>query len=92
MNFEVSEILETIKMNALENLDVRTVTAGINLFDCTTDSIITTAEKVKEKMLRKASSIVPVAEKIAKRYGVKIVNKRISLTPLSLILAGDYGV
>ena len=92
MNFDVSEILETIKMSALENLDVRTVTAGINLFDCTTGSIDSTAKKIREKILNKASQIVPAAEKIAKKYGVKIVNKRVSLTPLSLVLAGDYGV
>lgn len=92
MNFDVSEILETIKMSALENLDVRTVTAGISLFDCTTDSIEATAKKIREKILKNASQIVPVADKVAKRYGVKIVNKRVSLTPLSLILAGDYGV
>lgn len=92
MNFDVSEILETIKMSALENLDVRTVTAGISLFDCTTDSIEATAKKVREKILKNASRIVPAADKVAKRYGVKIVNKRVSLTPLSLILAGDYGV
>ncbi|MFA5518501.1 MAG: PFL family protein [Spirochaetota bacterium] len=92
MNFDVSEILETIKMSALENLDVRTVTAGINLFDCTTGSINSTAKKIREKILNKASQIVPAAEKVAKKYGVKIVNKRVSLTPLSLVLAGDCGV
>lgn len=92
MNFDVSEILETIKMSALENLDVRTVTAGINLFDCTTGSIDSTAKKIREKILNKASQIVPAAEKVAKRYGIKIVNKRVSLTPLSLVLAGNYGV
>jgi len=85
MKYEVSEILETIKMNAIENLDVRTVTMGISLFDCIDDDIIKTAQNIREKMLRYASNIVPVANKVAHKYGVKIVNKRISLTPLSLV-------
>ncbi len=90
MNFEVAEILETIKMNSLENLDVRTVTMGISLFDCITDSLNKTAENIREKILKNASNIVPVANKVAGRYGVTIVNKRVSLTPLSLIIGGNY--
>ncbi|HNX23241.1 MAG TPA: PFL family protein [Spirochaetota bacterium] len=85
MNYEVSEILETIKMNSLENLDVRTVTLGLSLFDCINESPKQTAENVREKMLKYGSNIVKTADKIGGRYGVKIVNKRISLTPLSLI-------
>lgn len=85
MNFDVFEILETIKMNALENLDVRTVTLGLNLFDCTSGSIAATAQKVREKMLARGSKLVETADRIAGRYGVKIVNKRVSLTPLSLV-------
>ncbi len=90
MKFDVSEILETIKMNSLENLDVRTVTLGLSLFDCSSGSIMDSAEKIREKILRHGSPLVPTADRIASRYGVKIVNKRISLTPLSLILGGDY--
>lgn len=89
MNFEVSEILETIKMNALENLDVRTVTLGLNLFDCTSDTIEKTAEKIREKILTHGSRIVQVADRVAGRYGVKIVNKRVSLTPLSLVFGRE---
>lgn len=85
MNFEVSEILETIKMNSLENLDVRTVTLGLSLFDCISESIDITAENIREKILRHGSRIVEVSDSVAGRYGVKIVNKRISLTPLSVI-------
>jgi len=85
MNFDVFEILETIKMNALENLDVRTVTLGLNLFDCVTGSIETTALKIRDKMLSRGSKLVETADRVAGRYGVKIVNKRVSLTPLSLV-------
>ena len=90
MNFDVNEILETIKMNALENLDVRTVTLGLNLFDCTSDSIETASLKIREKILNRGSRIVEVADRIAGRYDVKIVNKRISLTPLSLVFGKKY--
>lgn len=88
MNFDVFEILETIKMNALENLDVRTVTLGISLFDCITDSVDSTARKIREKMLSRGSGLVETADRVAGRYGVKIVNKRVSLTPLSLVFGG----
>jgi uncharacterized protein (UPF0210 family) len=84
MKYEVSEILETIKMNALENLDVRTVTLGISTLDCSDPDIIKCAKNIREKILKYGANIVPAAEKIARRYGVKIVNKRVSLTPLSL--------
>ena len=86
MNYETSEILEIIKMNSFENLDVRTVTLGISLFDCIDNSSLITAGNIREKMLKYGANIVKVADNVAKRYGVKIVNKRISLTPLSLIL------
>lgn len=89
MNFEVSEILETIKMNSLENLDVRTVTLGLNLFDCISESIETTAKNIREKILKYGSHIVEVSDRVAGRYGVKIVNKRISLTPLSLVFGRE---
>lgn len=85
MIYETSEILETIKMNSLENLDVRTVTLGISLFDCIDISSLTTAKNIREKMLKYGADIVKVTDNVASRYGVKIVNKRISLTPLSLI-------
>lgn len=86
MNYEVSEILETIKMNSLENLDVRTVTLGLSLFDCMDESPRKTAENVRAKMLKYGSRIVGIADRVGGRYGVKIVNKRISLTPLSIVL------
>ena len=92
MKYEVSEILETIKMNALENLDVRTVTLGLSLFDCISDDAIKTAEKVREKMLRYGSDIVRTADRVAGRYGVKIVNKRVSLTPLSLVFGRERSI
>lgn len=92
MKYEASEILETIKMNALENLDVRTVTLGLSLFDCISDDAVKSAEKVREKMLRYGSDIVKIADRVAGRYGVKIVNKRVSLTPLSLVFGRERSI
>ncbi len=92
MNYEVSEILETIKMNSLENLDVRTVTLGLSLFDCIDRPVLKTAGMVREKMLRYGSGIVKTADRIGGRYGVRIVNKRISLTPLSLVFSHARGL
>jgi len=78
MNFDVFEILETIKMNALENLDIRTVTLGLSLFDCVSGSIENTAQRIREKMLYRGSNLVATADRVAGRYGVRIVNKRVS--------------
>ena len=91
MNYEVNEILETIRMSALENLDIRTVTLGLNLLDCVSDSITTMSAGIREKILRRAEGIVPAADRVASRYGIRIVNKRISLTPLSLVIARRCG-
>jgi uncharacterized protein (UPF0210 family) len=92
MTYETSEILETIKMNSFENLDVRTVTLGISLFDCISSSTQATAKSIREKILKYGANIVKTADNVAKRYGVKIVNKRISLTPLSLIFGGPRNI
>ena len=82
------DILETINMIRQEKLDVRTITMGISLFDCTSDDINRLCDKIYDKITKKAENLVPVANEIETFYGVPIVNKRISLTPISLI-GGD---
>ncbi len=88
------DILETINMIRQEKLDVRTITMGISLFDCTSDDINRLCDKIYDKITSKAQKLVPVANEIEKLYGVPIVNKRISVTPVSLIggnaSSGDY--
>ena len=79
------DILETINMIRQEKLDVRTITMGISLFDCTSDDINRLCDKIYDKITTKAQNLVPAANEIEKYYGVPIVNKRISLTPISLI-------
>jgi len=81
----MSDILETINMIREENLDIRTVTMGISLFDCVSDDVDRLCEKVYEKITRCAERLVPVACEIEKQYGIPIINKRIAVTPVSMI-------
>ena len=82
------DILETIRMIREENLDIRTVTMGISLFDCIADDKSRLLEKVYDKITRSAKDLVRVCCELERTYGIPIVNKRISVTPISLIGAG----
>ena len=90
MSFSDQEILETLRMVELETLDVRTTTLGINLLDCADPDLESACEKVYTKILHHGKDLVRTAESIASDYGVPIVNKRIAVTPISLI-AGPSG-
>lgn len=83
------DIIETIKMISEEHLDIRTVTMGISLLSCAGDNADVVCEKVYEKITRFAKNLVPVAEEISVRYGIPIINKRISITPASLVLQSE---
>lgn len=89
--YSTSEILETINMVSHQHLDVRTITMGISLFDCITDSKQRTCDKIYDKIMRKAGNIVKVGNDISSEIGVPIVNKRVSVTPISLISASSKG-
>ena len=80
----INEVIETNRMIEKENLDVRTITVGINLLDCAADTVGETCGKIKEKIVRIAGKLAETAEDIAMEYGIPIVNKRISVTPISL--------
>ena len=82
-----SDILETINMITSENLDVRTVTMGISLLDCADPDPVKACEKIYNKITTKAARLVPVVEKISTDYGIPIINKRISVTPIAMLLA-----
>ena len=86
-----NEIFETIRMIDSQNLDVRTITMSLSLFDCISRSPKETAERVYDKIYTRAKNIVAVGEEIAGEYGVPIVNKRVSVTPISLIGAASGG-
>lgn len=79
------EILETINMIKSENLDVRTVTLGISLLDCIRHDAKSTAEAVYNKICNRAENLVYHVNAISSEYGIPIVNKRVSVTPISLI-------
>lgn len=81
------DILETIKMIQEENLDIRTITMGISLIDCIDSDIDRACEKIYEKMMRRAENLVKTGEDIEKEYGIPIINKRISVTPIAIVSA-----
>ncbi len=80
-----NDILETISMIQDENLDIRTVTMGISLLDCIDSNIDVACNKVYDKITRYAKELVPVCNQIEKEYGIPIINKRISVTPIAML-------
>lgn len=86
-----NDILETIKMIQEENLDIRTITMGISLLDCIDSDIERACDKIYEKMMRVAQNHVRVGEEIEKRYGIPIINKRLSVTPIAMLAASAKG-
>jgi uncharacterized protein (UPF0210 family) len=79
------EILETLDMIQKENLDIRTITMGISLRDCCHPDINISCNKIYDKITRNAEKLVTTGESIEKEYGIPIINKRISVTPIALI-------
>ena len=79
------EVNETNKMITHENLDVRTITMGISLLDCIDRNLDKLHRKIYDKITSTARNLVQVGEEISQEYGIPIVNKRISVTPVSLI-------
>lgn len=87
MSIDIKEIGETLNMVAQQNLDVRTITMGINTLRCADEDIDVMARKVYNRMTTAAERLVSVAEALEREYGIPIVNKRISVTPMALIAA-----
>ena len=85
------EIFETINMIKKENLDIRTITMGISLIDCMDSDIDKSCEKVYNKIYNKAKDLVKVGNLLEKTYGIPIVNKRVSVTPISLLCGASGG-
>ncbi len=79
------DILETIAMIQDEHLDIRTVTMGISLIDCVDSDIDKACQKVYDKIIKYAENLVSVCNDIEKQYGIPIINKRISVTPIALL-------
>jgi uncharacterized protein len=91
MEYTQAEILQTVRMTEMEHLDIRTVTLGLSLRDCATDSIATTAERVREKIERSAGPLVNTVNEIGDEIGIRIANKRIAVTPVSILTEGARG-
>lgn len=85
------DIIETINMVQKEHFDVRTITMGLNLLGCISSSAKATATKAYDLICNRAKNIVKVADELSCQFGVPIVNKRISITPASLLTAGFCG-
>ncbi|MDE6274379.1 MAG: PFL family protein [Clostridiales bacterium] len=85
--FNQYDVLETIEMIEKEHLDIRTVTMGISLLSCVRENAKKTADAVYSLVCKKAENLVKTAEELSREYGIPIVNKRVSVTPVSLITA-----
>ncbi|MEF2845503.1 MAG: PFL family protein [Eggerthellaceae bacterium] len=87
MQITPEEIAETLAMVSKQHLDIRTITLGLNLRGCTHEDINVMATKVYDRMTTAAEKLVPTAEQLEREYGIPIVNKRISVTPIAEICA-----
>ena len=85
MAISSDEILETLGMIHAQRLDIRTVTLGIDLLDCAGPSVRTVARRAREKVMRVAGRLVKTAEEVEQEYGIPIVNKRVSVTPIAWV-------
>lgn len=83
--FSPQEIIETIRMVQMENLDIRTITMGISLRDCAHPDLKVAAARAYDKICRLARNLVVTGEQIASEYGIPVINKRISVTPIALV-------
>ena len=81
------DILETIQMIHEEHLDIRTITMGISLLDCGSDDINTLCTRIYDKITKNAERLVRTGEEIERDLGIPIINKRISVTPISIVAA-----
>lgn len=87
MQITPTEVAETMAMVTKQNLDIRTITLGLNLRRCTDEDVDVMARKVYDRMTNAAERLVPTAEQLEREYGIPIVNKRISVTPIAEICA-----
>lgn len=88
---QTEKILETIKMIDEECLDIRTITMGISLLDCADQDIHESCRKIERKICHLAKDLVKVGDEISREYGIPVVNKRISVTPIAFLLAASGG-
>lgn len=85
--FNTNDVLETVNMIEKEHLDIRTITMGVSLLPCIRETAEKTAKNIYDTVCKKAENIVKVAKELSLEYGIPIVNKRVSVTPASLVCA-----
>jgi uncharacterized protein (UPF0210 family) len=88
LHFSAEEILETIDMVRVEQLDIRTITIGISLLDCVADDVATTCDRIYDKVTTVAADLTRTSRAIGSEFGLPIVNNRVSVTPISLVAGG----
>ena len=81
------EIIETMQMFNSQHLDIRTITMGISLMDCAAPTVEESCNRIYDKICRYAGKLVETGELISKKYGIPIIHKRISVTPISIVAA-----
>jgi uncharacterized protein (UPF0210 family) len=91
MEYSQAEILQTVAMTEMEHLDVRTVTLGLSLRDCSADSMAAVGQRAGDKIRSVAARLVETVDEIGDEIGIKIANKRIAVTPISMITEGAKG-
>lgn len=91
MEYSQAEILQTVAMTEMEHLDVRTVTLSLSLRDCAAETIARTADRVYEKIMRVGERLVATVDQIGDEFGIRVANKRIAVTPVSMITEGASG-
>ena len=87
--FNQNEILDTIRMIDQQHLDIRTITMGVSLLDCADPDPKRACQKIYDKLCAKADRLVPTGEAIEREFGIPIVNKRLSVTPIALVAAAS---
>ena len=82
---DISNIMDTLRMIDQQHLDIRTITMGISLLDCVSEDPRRCCDKIYDKITRRAANLVRTGENIESEFGIPIVNKRISVTPMALV-------
>ena len=90
MSYDPKEIVETIHMTEVEHLDIRTVTLGISLRDCSDPDPKQLQSKIRERLMHTAEKHVATVDKVSREYGIPIVNKRLAVTPISIVADGHH--
>ncbi len=83
--FKDTELISTLEMLKYEHLDVRTVTLGINLTDCVSHDLLVFETNIRKKITRLAKDLVPLCDQVGEKYGIEVVNKRISISPVAVV-------